>query len=51
MASPSSSARRVQSRTEFTKLGNVEWPTYQVPGIVLGKASMYTQIGIPPPTR
>ena len=25
MAYPSSSARRIQSRTEFAKLGNVEW--------------------------
>ena len=32
IASLSSSARRVQSRTEFAKLDNVEWPTYQVPG-------------------
>ena len=37
IASPSSSARRVPSRTEFAKLGRVEWPTYQEPGVVLEK--------------
>ena len=36
MASPSSFARRAQSRIEFAKLGSVEWPTHQVPGAVLG---------------
>ena len=42
IAAPSSSARRVQSRTEFAKLGNVECPTYQVSGVILGKATIHT---------
>ena len=40
MASPSSSAG-VQSRTKFAKLGYVEWPTYQVPEVVLGKVNLH----------
>ena len=43
IASPSSSVR-VQSRIEFAELGQVKWPTCQVPGVVLGKASVRTHV-------
>ena len=39
IASPSSYAR-VHSCTEFAKLGHAGWSIHQIPGVVLGKASI-----------